>query len=209
VPQTFTSQMEEYRWIPQHTLFNADSCAWKCVIPIPSGTTSGLTVLSVYTPSSLREPLQPSNSNRLLKRNRPTSSSGRPSTPVGSTRGHHLRSEGLSDPGGQERQVAVLEMYPAVNSKPHLREIVLLTAILVVVHKDEWKSLPRLSAYTTTSDLVLSRLSETNRPKHRLSIASNITHRRVSSRPVTATGTSPPKLSLDYPLSIFGGGAWS
>lgn len=55
-------------------------------------------------------------------------------------------------------------MYPEVNSKPHLREIIILTAILVVVHKDEWKNLPSQWANVTASDAVLSRLAETHDP---------------------------------------------
>jgi hypothetical protein len=179
VTQTFTSEMEKYRWIPQPALFNADPRAWQCVIPISRGAIAGSTILSDYTPSSLREPLQLYNSERVLNSIKSTgSSSDRPSTSGGSTRDHHSRHGSLSGAGNGEKQPALLEMYPEVNSRPHLREIILLTAILVIVHKDEWRNLPRLWGYTTTSDVVLSRLLETHGQKHSSSTVNNILRRK-------------------------------
>lgn len=162
VAQTFTSEMEEYRWIPQPTLFNVEPCTWQCVIPISRGTTAGSTILSVYRPSSLREASPPSHSDLILKRTQSTSStSHRFPTSEDSVRSppsRHGRLDG-SRKGG--RQPAVLQMYPEVNSKPHLREIIILTLILVVVHKEEWWNIPPSWANVTTPDVVLSRLSET------------------------------------------------
>jgi len=149
--------MEEYRLIPEPTLFNTESCAWQCVIPMWRNTNAGSTILSVYRPSSHREPSQPSHWDGMLRRTQSRSSASRQS----STSEESVRIP-LSRLGKKgDRQPAVLQIYPAINSKPHLREIILLTLILVVVHKEEWRNIPHSWANVTTPDAVLSRLSET------------------------------------------------
>jgi hypothetical protein len=149
--------MEEYRWIPEPTLFNAEPCAWQCVIPIWRGTTVGSMVLSVYRPPPLREAPPPSRSNRIQSSTQSGSSTSHRSSNSEDSVSNPLLRHGKKG----DRQPAVLQMFPAINSKPHLREIIILTLILVVVHEEEWWNIPRSCANVTTSDVVLSRLSET------------------------------------------------
>ncbi len=60
-----------------------------------------------------------------------------------------------------QRLPASLEVYPEVDGKPHLRDVLVLTAILVVTGKDEWKSLPHSWDHQlTTPELVLARLTD-------------------------------------------------
>ncbi|PVF98714.1 hypothetical protein CPB86DRAFT_797157 [Serendipita vermifera] len=201
---TFTSQMEEYKWVPQPTLFDSESCMWHCVVPMARGPASGpSTVLSVYRPpgSLPADPQpQPLQSINPLRRHRSNqSTSWRSSISSDSIHSHYSSTIGYSGMasitvGGATQQQpaiipsaaiansivgmghsatfttsstirsrkspAILEMFPEINAKPHLREVVVLTAILVVVSKDEWKILSQDKAHTpaSSSDAVLNRL---------------------------------------------------
>lgn len=176
---SFTSQMEEYKWVPQPTLFDSDSCVWHCVQPISRGPAAGpSTILAVYRPSTSSSvqqtqpgltSLQHHKSHHALLRTgwrssmslesiHSTSSVGRQSL-----FGHAASSSGH----GSQRIPASLEVYPEVDEKPHLRDILVLTAILVATGKDEWKSLPHSWDHQlTTPELVLARLTETYGPSH-------------------------------------------
>jgi hypothetical protein len=207
---TFTSQMEEYKWVPQPTLFDSESCMWHCVIPISRGPASGpSTVLSVYRPpGSLPDPQpQVQQSSNPLRRHRSNQSTSWRSS-ISSDSAHSLYSSNhgystSNHSGGgvftipstptplqhqpaiipsaaiansivgvghggtlggvnsytRRKSPAVLEIFPEVNAKPHLREVIVLTALLVVVSKDEWKALPHSwDKNPTTSEGVLNRL---------------------------------------------------
>lgn len=162
--QSFTSENETYKWVPQPTLFDSQSCIWHCVVPVSRGPVAGqTTILSVYRPASLRANSQGSHSaSGSLRRTTTTGSTSHRSS-ISEESVHSRRSQ-LGSAGSAGRQPAVLEMYPEVNSKPHLREIIILTAILVVVHKDEWKNLPSSWVNVTASDAVRSRLAEHHDP---------------------------------------------
>jgi len=162
VSQTFTSEMEEYKWIPQSTLFS-ESCSWQCVIPLCRGTSAGLTILSIYHPPSLcgaPQPIRPPelSQKRLTSSSNGTSSRTAPTETFSTSQPSRRNNRNSVSRPKMIMQPAVLEVYPEVNARPHLRSIIVLTAILVVVQKDEWKQLPYSWTSMTTADAVLSRL---------------------------------------------------
>ncbi|CAG8716335.1 5735_t:CDS:2, partial [Acaulospora colombiana] len=200
---TFTSQMEEYKWVPQPTLFDSESCMWHCVVPIARGPASGpSTVLSVYRPPgslpSVDPQPQPLQSTNPLRRHRSNqSTSWRSSISSDSIHSHYSSAIGFNGMASipvaaptpqpqaaiipsaaiansivgmghgatwttsrSRKSPAILEMFPEINTKPYLREVIVLTAILVVVSKDEWNifSQDKTHAPISSSDAVLNRL---------------------------------------------------
>lgn len=152
------SETDKFKWVPKSGMFANAPSTWQCMSATSRGAPNAIvsSPLAIYRPQSnpRNNSLQRSISRGFLRtvdKISPFPSPARSSFSSDTNRPVLQQQPQLPDEQG------VLEIYPGVDQRPHFRDIVVLTAILIATHRDEWKRLPRFSD-SNTSEAVLSRM---------------------------------------------------
>ena len=141
---TFISEIETYKWIPHSGLFDPKPTSWRCMAAATGIPASKQALLAVYRP-----PTTCTHTHSASGDHSPTSLH-----PLGSAT--HLTS---TPPAHQTTSQAALEIHDAVEKKTALRDIIVLTFVLVLVGRDDWRELA-VGEPAQTSELVFSRMMQ-------------------------------------------------
>jgi len=147
-PYTFTSEAETYKWVPHSGIFDTKPTSWRCMTATPGTPSSKQALLAIYRP-----PTTSTSSSSILGDYSPTSvqSLGSATLPT-STPPVHVSAQPTIPR-------AALEIHEAAENRPALRDIVVLTFVLVLVGRDDWRELPA-GEPAQTPDLVFSRMMQ-------------------------------------------------
>jgi len=141
---TFTSEIETYKWVPHSGIFDSKPTSWRCMAATPGVPSSKQALLALYRP-----PIACTWPSSSPGDHSPTSilSLGSATHPTFTPPAHPTTSQ------------AALEIHEAVEKKPALRDIIVLTFLLVVVGRDDWRELP-IGEPAQTVELVFSRMMQ-------------------------------------------------
>ena len=144
---TFTSDVETYKWVPHSGLFDSRPTSWRCMAAAPGTPSSKQALLALYRP-----PITYTYSFSGSGDHSPTSMQflGNATQPTFTSSGY-----GTSATTSQ----AALDIHEAAEKKPVLRDIIVLTFLLVLVGRDDWRELP-VGEPAQSSELVFSRMMQ-------------------------------------------------
>ena len=146
---SFISEVETYKWVPHGGLFDSKPASWRCMAATLGVPSSKQALLALYRP-----PITCTH----------TSISGDHSSTSVQSFGGTVQPTSTSpymyvNPVQPTTSSAVLEIHDTVEKKAALRDIVVLTFLLVLVGRDDWRELP-VGEPAQTSELVFSRMMQ-------------------------------------------------
>lgn len=148
---TFTSEIDTYKWIPHSGIFDSKPASWRCMAAATGVPASKQALLAVYRPPMANTHTPSASADYSPTLSHPLASA----THLGATR---------AAPGPYAQQhaappQAALEIHDAVQTKSALRDVVVLSFVLVVAGRDEWRALAA-GGPAQTAELVFSRMMQ-------------------------------------------------
>jgi hypothetical protein len=146
---SFTSGVETYKWVPNSGIFDSKPTSWRCMAAALGVPSSKQALLALYRPpiactysSSNPGDHSPTSMQSFRGATHPTST-----FPVYSNHAQPTTSQ------------ATLEIHEAVEKNPALRDVLVLTFVLVLIGRDDWRELP-VGEPVQTPELVFSRMMQ-------------------------------------------------
>lgn len=142
---SFISQVETYKWVPHSGIFDSKPASWRCMAATVGIPSSKQALLALYRPPTYSDPISGETSPTSMQ------SLGRATHPISSPVYGSFAQPTTS--------AAALEIHETADKKPALRDVVVLTFLLVLVGRDDWRELP-VGEPAQTAELVFSRMMQ-------------------------------------------------
>jgi len=144
---SFISEVDTYKWVPHSGIFDSKPASWRCMAATLGVPSSKQALLALYRPPITCTSSMLGDQSATSMQSPGGTTHPSPTSPV------------YVDAAQPTTCPAVLEIHDTVEKKAALRDIVVLTFLLVLVGRDDWRELP-VGEPAQTSELVFSRMMQ-------------------------------------------------